>query len=300
MSTFKPMLSATVDDVTKLRFPLLASHKLDGVRAIVRNGVLVSRNLKPIPNHHVQQLFGRPELEGLDGELIMGDPADPAAFRLTSSAVMSHEGEPAVVFYVFDLVIPDPDLTFSARLVILQAKLKQLKRRDVKLLDQATVHGQDELDAFETLSLDRGYEGVMLRSKDGLYKHGRSTFKEHGLMKLKRFEDAEAKVLGFDEQLHNANEATTNALGAKERSSKKAGMVGKNTLGALRVVGLNGPYKGVEFNIGSGFDAATRDAIWAQRERWTGKVVKYKYFPIGSKDAPRFPVFLGERVKQDR
>ncbi len=300
MSTFKPMLSATVDDVTKLRFPLLASHKLDGVRAIVRNGVLVSRNLKPIPNHHVQQLFGRSELEGLDGELIMGDPADPAAFRLTSSAVMSHEGEPAVAFYVFDLVIPDPDLTFSARLVILQAKLKQLKRRDVKLLDQATVHGQDELDAFETLSLDRGYEGVMLRSKDGLYKHGRSTFKEHGLMKLKRFEDAEAKVLGFDEQLHNANEATTNALGAKERSSKKAGMVGKNTLGALRVVGLNGPYKGVEFNIGSGFDAATRDAIWAQRERWTGKVVKYKYFPIGSKDAPRFPVFLGERAKQDR
>lgn len=300
MSTFKPMLSATVDDVTKLRFPLLASHKLDGVRAIVRNGVLVSRNLKPIPNHHVQQLFGRSELEGLDGELIMGDPADPAAFRLTSSAVMSHEGEPAVAFYVFDLVIPDPDLTFSARLVILQAKLKELKRRDVKLLDQATVHGQDELDAFETLSLDRGYEGVMLRSKDGLYKHGRSTFKEHGLMKLKRFEDAEAKVLGFDEQLHNANEATTNALGAKERSSKKAGMVGKNTLGALRVVGLNGPYKGVEFNIGSGFDAATRDAIWAQRERWVGKVVKYKYFPIGSKDAPRFPVFLGERAKQDR
>ncbi len=299
MSTFKPMLSATVDDVTKLRFPLLASHKLDGVRAIVRNGVLVSRNLKPIPNHHVQQLFGRAELEGLDGELIMGDPADPAAFRLTSSAVMSHEGEPAVAFYVFDLVIPDPDLTFNGRLVILQAKLKQLKRRDVKLLDQATVHGQDELDAFETLSLDRGYEGVMLRSKDGLYKHGRSTFKEHGLMKLKRFEDAEAKVLGFDEQLHNANEATTNALGAKERSSKKAGMVGKNTLGALRVVGLNGPYKGVEFNIGSGFDAATRDAIWENQSKWTGAVVKYKYFPIGSKDAPRFPVFLGVRSKSD-
>lgn len=299
MSTFKPMLSATVDDVTKLRFPLLASHKLDGVRAIVRNGVLVSRNLKPIPNHHVQQLFGRSELEGLDGELIMGDPADPAAFRLTSSAVMSHEGEPAVAFYVFDLVIPDPDLTFSARLAILQTKLKELKRRDVKLLDQATVRDQAELDAFETLSLDRGYEGVMLRSKDGLYKHGRSTFKEHGLMKLKRFEDAEAKVLGFEEQLHNANEATTNALGAKERSSKKAGMVGKNTLGALKVVGLNGTYKGVEFNIGSGFDAATRDAIWENRGKWTGMVVKYKYFPIGAKDAPRFPVFLGVRNKGD-
>lgn len=299
MSAFKPMLSATVDDATKLRFPLLASNKLDGVRAIVRNGVLVSRNLKPIPNHHVQQLFGRSELEGLDGELIMGDPADPAAFRLTSSAVMSHEGEPAVTFYVFDLVIPDPDLTFSARLAILQAKLKELKRRDVKLLDQATVHGQDELDAFETLSLDRGYEGVMLRSASGLYKHGRSTFKEHGLMKLKRFADAEAKVLGFEEQLHNANEATTNALGAKERSTKKAGMVGKGTLGALKVVGLNGPYKGVEFNIGSGFDDAQRADIWNNQKAWVNQTVKYKYFPIGSKTAPRFPVFLGVRNKAD-
>ncbi len=299
MSTFKPMLSATVDDVTKLRFPLLASHKLDGVRAIVRNGVLVSRNLKPIPNHHVQQLFGRPELEGLDGELIMGDPADPAAFRLTSSAVMSHEGEPAVAFYVFDLVIPDPDLTFSARLAILQAKLKELKRRDVKLLDQATVRDQAELDAFETLSLDRGYEGVMLRSKDGLYKHGRSTFKEHGLMKMTRFEDAEARVVGFEELQHNANDATTSLLGAKERSSKKSGMVGRDTLGALLVVGVDGPYKDVKFSIGTGFDAATRSKIWAAKDKWTGKLVKYKFFPIGSKTAPRFPVFLGVRDSQD-
>lgn len=299
MSVFKPMLSATVDDATKLHFPLLASSKLDGVRAIVRNGALVSRNLKVIPNAHVQALFGRPELEGLDGELIIGDPADPAAFRLTSSAVMSHEGKPAVTFYVFDLVISDPGLTFSARLVILQAKLKQLKRCDVKLLDQATVRDQAELDAFETLSLDRGYEGVMLRSAAGLYKHGRSTFKEHGLMKLKRFADAEARIIGFEELQHNANDATTNALGAKERSTKKAGMVGKGTLGALKVVGLNGPYKGVEFNIGSGFDDAQRADIWNNQKAWVNQTVKYKYFPIGSKTAPRFPVFLGVRNKGD-
>jgi DNA ligase 1 len=299
MSDFKPMLSATVDDATKLRFPLLASNKLDGIRATVLNGVLVSRNLKAIPNAHVQALFGRPELEGLDGELIVGDPADPAAFRLTSSAVMSHEGEPAVTFYIFDLVIPDFGLMFSARLAILKAKLKELKRRDVKLLDQATVHDQAELDAFETLSLDQGYEGVMLRDPQGLYKHGRSTFKEHWLMKLKRFEDAEAEVVGFEEQMHNTNEAKTNALGHKERSTKKVGMVGKGTLGALRVVGVNGTYKGVEFNIGTGFDDALRAEIWANQPRWQGALVKFKYFPSGSKEAPRFPVYLGQRSKRD-
>lgn len=64
---FRPMLSATVTEVAALRFPLLASHKLDGIRALVLGGVVVSRNLKPIPNRHVQALFGRREYEGLDG-----------------------------------------------------------------------------------------------------------------------------------------------------------------------------------------------------------------------------------------
>jgi len=30
-----------------------------------------------------------------------------------------------------------------------------------------------------------------------------------------------------------------------------------------------------------------------------GKILKYKYFDIGVKDAPRHPVFLGMRPKSD-
>lgn len=296
MSTFKPMLSATVDDVNKLVFPLWASVKLDGIRAMVRNGVLVSRNLKPIPNKHVQAMFGRKELEGFDGELIMGDPTNPAAFRNTSSAVMAHEGEPDVVFYVFDLCDTEA-MTYNNRYGLLKDTARKIK--NVSVVEQTPVDCVRDVDIFEARSLDEGFEGVMLRSIRGAYKFGRSTFKEHGLMKLKRFEDAEAKVIGFEEQLHNANEAKTSLIGSKERSSKKAGMVGKNTLGALKVVGVNGTYKGVEFNIGTGFDDDTRLAIWENRKKWDGMIVKYKFFPLGSKDAPRFPVFLGVRSKGD-
>ena len=39
-----PMLAATVKSVADLRFPLLASPKLDGVRAYVKNGVVWSRS----------------------------------------------------------------------------------------------------------------------------------------------------------------------------------------------------------------------------------------------------------------
>ena len=295
MTAFKPLLSASVADVTKLRYPLLASPKLDGVRAIVLNGVLVSRNLKPIPNKHVQAMFGRKELEGFDGELIMGDPTDPAAFRNTSSAVMSHDGEPNVTFHAFDLVgIND---VFDKRLDALRARAKKLK--NVVVVPHTRI-AEQLLETLEQEWLEAGFEGVMLRDPQGLYKHGRSTFKEHGLMKLKRFEDAEATIVGFEEQMHNTNEAKTNALGHKERSTKKAGMVGKGTLGALKVKGLNGTYKGVEFNIGSGFDDAQRAHIWKEQHAWQGVIVKFKYFPSGSKDAPRFPVYLGVRHENDR
>ena len=43
------MLAGKVSDVNKLRYPVLASLKLDGVRAFVSDGVVYSRNFKPIP-----------------------------------------------------------------------------------------------------------------------------------------------------------------------------------------------------------------------------------------------------------
>lgn len=291
---FRPMLSATVAEVAALRFPLLASHKLDGIRALVRGGVVVSRNLKPIPNRYVQALFGREEYEGLDGELIVGDPTDPTAFLGTTSAVMSREGEPDVYLHVFDDVT-EPDLPFRERYARLQ---RRLGGRAV-LVAQVPVSSVAEVEEFERSALDAGHEGIMLRSFDGPYKFGRGTLSKQDLMKLKRFEDAEARVVGLEELLHNSNEATTSLLGLTERGHSKDGMVGMGTLGALQVVGVGGRWDGVRFNVGSGFDAATRAAIWADRAGWEGRLVKFKFFPIGSKEAPRFPIFLGERHPDD-
>lgn len=291
---FRPMLSATVAEVAALRFPLLASHKLDGIRALVRGGVVVSRNLKPIPNRYVQALFGREEYEGLDGELLVGDPTDPTAFLGTTSAVMSREGEPDVYLHVFDDVT-EPDLPFRERYARLQHRLGG---RAV-LVAQVPVSSVAEVEEFERSALDAGHEGIMLRSFDGPYKFGRGTLSKQDLMKLKRFEDAEARVVGLEELLHNSNEATVGLLGQTERGHSKAGMVGMGTLGALQVVGVGGRWDGVAFNIGSGFDAATRQAIWDAGDAWMGRLVKFKFFPLGSKDAPRFPIFLGERHPDD-
>lgn len=293
----KPMLSATCEsqNVDTLTYPLMASPKYDGVRALVHNGVLVTRSLKPIPNSALQKAYkDRSYLEGLDGELIMGSPTAPDAFRKTASAVMSHSGDPKVTFWVFDLW--DQELPYKDRYKALLQDYKETpKGLDIRVVEQAIMRTSQEVRIYEEYALLEGYEGIMLRSIDGLYKFGRSTMKEGGLMKLKQFSDAEAVIIGFEEQLHNTNEQTRDNLGNAERSSHKAWMVGKDTLGVLQVRGLNGPYKDIEFGVGTGFDDAFRETIWRAQSKFMGKTIKYKYFPSGSKDAPRFPVFLGFR-----
>ena len=84
---FKPMLAGEAD-LANLKFPLLASAKLDGIRAVVRNGVVMSRSNKPIPNPYVQRMFSK--MEHYDGELIVGDPKAKDCFRTTTSHVMAH------------------------------------------------------------------------------------------------------------------------------------------------------------------------------------------------------------------
>jgi DNA ligase-1 len=99
--------------------------------------------------------------------------------------------------------------------------------------------------------------------------------------------------------MHNLNEAEEDAFGRAKRSSTAANQVGAGVLGALRVVGLNGTYAGVEFNIGTGFDAADRATLWDIRGALPGQVVKFKFQRIGADEKPRFPTWLGFRANED-
>ena len=280
----KPMLACEAN-LKALKFPVLASPKLDGVRALVRDGVVLSRSLKPIPNRHVQMMFGRPELEGFDGELILGDPTHPEAYRRTVSAIMSIEGDPDVDFHVFDRWdrdYPYNEVALSYGLTI--------------PVCSTPIHNMEELEEYEVALLDKGYEGVMLRDPQSPYKFGRSTAKEGYLLKLKRFADSEAEIIGFEELMHNHNEATLNETGHHERSTKQDGLLPADTLGALIVRDI---HSGVEFKIGTGFTAAERQKFWNLMAPIRGALVKYRYFPTGSKEKPRFPSFQGFRHQID-
>ena len=288
MIDFKTMLAGKADPA-KLKFPLLVSPKLDGVRAHVIDGVVVSRNLLPFKNPAIQERYGRKEYNGLDGEFMVGDPTNPAAFRQTGVLNSHSGGIDHVMFHVFD--------DFSNPWHKFENRLSDACRRVMDIPGFAPVghHEADDmedLDALESSFLELGYEGAMIRDPNGPYKFGRSTTNEGYLLKVKRFEDSEAIVLGAEERMHNANEKTLVKNGKAARSSHKAGKVATGMLGALHVRDLK---TDVEFSVGSGFSDYERAALWSKPELYAGRIIKYQYFPTGSKDKPRFPTFKGFR-----
>lgn len=264
-----PMLAANARCAT-VRYPVLASPKLDGVRALVVDGVLRSRSGKPIPNRHAQALFGRAQLNGLDGELIVGAAHGPGVFARTTAGVMSAGGAPDVTFHVFD------DYTchgaFAARLAAAHARIQHAA--GCVAVPHTTLRTARSLAAYESRCVKDGYEGVMLRAPAATYKHGRSTAQDGGLLKLKRYADAEAIILG-----------------AVEMTPPGSAM-----LGALRV---QDRHTGAQFHVGTGFSADDRAALWARRHSLTGRLAKYRHQPSGAARAPRFPSFIALRDARD-
>lgn len=317
---FRPMLSGklpcaikqvpsqeqVIADLRRLDWSrgFMASPKLDGIRAVKSPTGLVSRTLTAIPNRFVQDCLSAPIFDGLDGELIRGNPEDKVSFNDTQSAIMSEWGSPFFTWCVFDDVL-EPNNAFWWRTQKAEDRICDIVSgarffgmfalHYVKHKRVATI---EELLDYEEEQLALGFEGIMFRDPGGRYKSfpsNRSTFKEQGLIKLKRFVDAEAVITGFVELQRNANESIRDKLGYAKRSAHKANQVDGGTLGKLLVTGINGRFKDCNFAIGSGLDDTLRDRIWGARESHLGLVVKYKYQDAGAKDAPRSPIFLGFR-----
>lgn len=289
----RPMLGVNVD-LDRLKYPVIVSPKLDGIRAIVKDGVVCSRSGKPIPNKHVQKLFS--PYHGLDGELIVDNPTDKNVFQNTVSGVMTEEDIPNVFYYVFDLW--NTSLQYKQRLGILSNIVKNINKTESNVIKVESLYCNSlkEVELREQQYLQQGYEGLIIRNPNSYYKNGRSTLKEGGLLKLKRFKDGEAEVFGYSPLLHNNNPEELDELGYTVRSTSKSNMVELEALGSLEVLDIE---TGVAFNIGSGFTANQRKELWKEKEKLLGKIVKYKYFDVSILNAPRFPIFLGFRNKED-
>lgn len=276
------------------------SIKYDGIRAVIRDGTVYSKSLKLIPNPFIQERFGRrPELEGYDGELIVGEPNAPDVYLKTYSGVMTKKHvECDVNFYAFDHFY-DPMEEFWQRYDRINPNL-----RHVVKVPQFPVTSPEEAAIMEENILNDGYEGVMYRTFSGprsLYKFGRSTAKEATLLKKKPIIDFEALVTGWGEAMENTNPAFKDATGRIMRSTAAEGLVGKDTLGYITCRYHNG----MQFNVGifKGLKDADLQKLWDEREKpgceLLGRWAKLQKLGIGEKDVPRHPRWIGWRDSID-
>lgn len=289
MKAFQPMLAGKLDDISQVRFPALASPKLDGIRCVTFMGEVLSRKLKLIPNRFIRsELASCPPL---DGELMLfNSDRTPRNFNDVQGAVMGEFGQPDFEYWVFDHLL-DPDSPYEARFRELEDQVGRGYSR-VKIVPHTLVNTHEGAMTLEAKFVDEGFEGIMFRSLSGPYKYGRSTVREGWLTKLKRFETSEGIVVGFVEQEENQNELGRDERGYAKRSSSAGGKVGKDTLGAFVIKLEQG-----EFNLGTGqgLTDEMRKEIWSNRDKFLGRTVSFKHQKSGSLDLPRFPIFLGFR-----
>lgn len=288
---FKPQLSTdTVELQEPIRFPLLASIKLDGIRGVTKYGSLLSRSMKLLPNEYIQDKLR--EYQDLDGEIIVGPWNAEDVRRKTSSGVRTLTGQPDFKFYVFDEL--STNLPFDERLQVLAKR--ELPDFIVKL-EQHLICNQAELETYYAKVLENGHEGLILRNPKSLYKHGRCTAVSQDSLKLKPFQDDEAVVTGFFEAMHNTNEAFTNELGRTARAQDQGGLVGNGMLGGFTATDIK---TGKSIRVAAGkLSHAQRKHIFENQSLFVAKTLTYRHMPVGVKDAPNFARFIAWRDKFD-
>ena len=303
---WKFLLAATIPPkygLAKLPYPLYASPKIDGVRGGAQNGVVVSRNGRPIANREIQTRFGRPEYEGLDFEITDGVPYGEGVYnravRMTNKASADASKARLNVFGWYPCADGGPDsfCDVSTQLSIVADREANTGCKGVHIVKQTLIKNAAQLVKFEEKCLAQGYEGVMLRGADSpAYpqkpgKENRSTLNEGWLLRLKRFEYAECRLLAVHPLEHNANTERT-SIG--RRSSKKSGMVVSTTqFGSVDVVDTK---SAATFSLTIPTNELRNWEGWRNEKLWKGKVVRYKFFPTGNVSAPRFPTAKFEEL----
>jgi DNA ligase-1 len=194
----------------------------------------------------------------MDGELWAGRGQFDQASATIRQQPADDEAWRHIRYMVFDL--PAHGGTFDERIPALQKLIAQLARPWVQAVPQWKLHDEAELKRkLDAVTRDGG-EGLVLHRGASTYRAGRSD----DLLKLKLFDDAEARVVGH--------------LPGK---GKYEGMLGSLLMEAP---------DGTRFRIGTGFtDAQRRDPPPV------GSVVTYRYQGMTSGGKPRFARFMRVR-----
>ncbi|MFT4927287.1 MAG: DNA ligase-1 [Phenylobacterium sp.] len=256
-NTFKPKIQLAT--VYRQGIDLKAwwvSEKLDGVRAYWNGHQLISRqgNVFAAPDWFTANFPDEP----LDGELWIGREQFERVSGIVRQKRADNQAWRDVRLMIFDL--PDSSEVFSQRIQQMKTLIEQVDSPYLAMVTQIQLNHQQQLTAMLDRVVTGGGEGLMLHRGESHYQMRRS----HDLMKLKRHDDAEARVLKY--------------LPGKGKF--------KGMMGALLVQTVDG----ITFKIGTGFSNRLR-----ANPPPIGSEITFKYYGKTVNNVPRFASFL--RIK---
>jgi ATP-dependent DNA ligase len=202
-----PMLANKYEEKKKyVKFPCFVQPKFDGTRTIAVCGIpegkpcLFSRQRKAYPHlEHIEKVIRLlPKGLILDGELFTTEFDFQSIVGLVKKKTLTPEElllHNKIQLHLYDVIDTEED--FETR----YAMLEQVFERYGDLFDDVLqlcpteeIEKAEDLEAKHDEYVDLGYEGLMIRNKDGMYLTGP---RSNDLLKMKKFSDDEFEIVGF-------------------------------------------------------------------------------------------------------
>jgi len=274
----KPMGAVLLEkNEEKIIFPADAQPKLDGFRGVAikteGSAEIVSKNGLPYP--HLEKI--KKELETfpllkqgyrLDGEIYLHDKSIGelrsvlGRKQLNSQKVI--EDEKKIRYCVFDVIMKN--VPSEKRLQLLKNSFKFWKSNLVHLVQIKTVNSIEEVNKLKENYLDNGYEGIIVRNRNGLYTPGKIS---RDVFRTKEFKTEIFKIVGALEGKGN-NKGTV--------IWKLQCLNDKNKTFTAKPIGTKNK----------------RTELYQNRQKYIGLKIKIKYFDLNNKTGcvTRHPVAL--------
>lgn len=263
-----PMLAHDYNKRGKsIKFPCFVQRKFDGTRCVGMPGRgLFSRNRKAYPHlkHIVDEINKLPITIVLDGELY----SDTLTFQEIVGIVKREtlkkgddEKQLQIKFHVYDIV---NDMPYEQRYANLQMLFNKNKFKYLELVKTDVCESEERMKELHAQYVAEGYEGIMLRNKNGLYKNSRSA----DLQKYKEFFDDEYEVVDY-----------------KEGEGQEEGCV----LWVCKTP------EGKLFNCRPRGSREERIELFANGKNYIGKMLTVRFQELTDTNVPRFPVGISFR-----
>lgn len=320
---FSPLLCPNDEiEINQLSYPLLISTKMDGCRLLFKQGEIVTRSLKPLPNIQLNQKFeplrkfSEEDKLILDGEVFA--PGIPFQFIVSCFMTEDYDAKQSIKkwtelcqehdyfisrqevfdklkFYCFDCLTENlKDTPFNARLGNAENACKSFPELAVAVEHWAVYSAEEVSQVFDQVIL-KGYEGLILRNPKAPYKFGRARVSENIAYKLKPWATVDSKIIGIVQAtvVNEDAEKTVNELGYSRTSKRQED---RHTIDKAQAFVVD--FNGKELSVPIAMPDEKKVYIFKHQEEFVGKFLEYKFMTVGMKDLPRIPKMI--RLREDK